>query len=245
MIRAAFLAVTFSTVFLFMADPASAQDLSIPITQDGSLTARSIQIFLLITVLSLAPGIAIMVTCFPFIVTVLSILRQAIGLQQSPPNMMMVSLAMFLTYYVMEPVFTQAWTTGVEPLMAELIDIETAFELTAEPFRQFMAARLDPDTYTHLASLRPDTVDTAPGPDSPLSILVPSFMLSEIARAFQIGFLIFLPFLIIDLVVAAVLMSMGMMMVPPAIVSLPFKLSFFVIADGWSLIAGSLVRSYF
>lgn len=245
MIRAAFLAVTFSTVFLFMADPAAAQDLSIPITQDGSLTARSIQIFLLITVLSLAPGIAIMVTCFPFIVTVLSILRQAIGLQQSPPNMMMVSLAMFLTYYVMEPVFTQAWTTGVEPLMAELIDIETAFELTTEPFRQFMAARLDPDTYTHLASLRPDTVDSAPGPDSPLSVLVPSFMLSEIARAFQIGFLIFLPFLIIDLVVAAVLMSMGMMMVPPAIVSLPFKLSFFVIADGWSLIAGSLVRSYF
>ncbi|WP_299421367.1 flagellar type III secretion system pore protein FliP [uncultured Shimia sp.] len=245
MIRAAFLAVTFSTVFLFMADPAAAQDLSIPITEDGSLTARSIQIFLLITVLSLAPGIAIMVTCFPFIVTVLSILRQAIGLQQSPPNMMMVSLAMFLTYYVMEPVFTQAWTTGVEPLMAELIDIETAFELTTEPFRQFMAARLDPDTYIHLASLRPDTVDTAPGPDSPLSVLVPSFMLSEIARAFQIGFLIFLPFLIIDLVVAAVLMSMGMMMVPPAIVSLPFKLSFFVIADGWSLIAGSLVRSYF
>jgi len=245
MIRAAFLAVTFSTVFLFMADPAAAQDLSLPITEDGSLTARSIQVFLLITVLSLAPGIAIMVTCFPFIVTVLSILRQAIGLQQSPPNMMMVSLAMFLTYYVMEPVFTQAWTTGVEPLMAELIDIETAFELTAEPFRQFMAARLDPDTYTHLASLRPDTVDTEPGPDAPLSVLVPSFMLSEIARAFQIGFLIFLPFLIIDLVVAAVLMSMGMMMVPPAIVSLPFKLSFFVIADGWSLIAGSLVRSYF
>ncbi|WP_294229821.1 flagellar type III secretion system pore protein FliP [uncultured Shimia sp.] len=245
MIRAAILAVTFSTVFLFMADPAAAQDLSLPITEDGSLTARSIQVFLLITVLSLAPGIAIMVTCFPFIVTVLSILRQAIGLQQSPPNMMMVSLAMFLTYYVMEPVFTQAWTTGVEPLMAELIDIETAFELTAEPFRQFMAARLDPDTYTHLASLRPDTVNTEPGPDAPLSVLVPSFMLSEIARAFQIGFLIFLPFLIIDLVVAAVLMSMGMMMVPPAIVSLPFKLSFFVIADGWSLIAGSLVRSYF
>lgn len=245
MTRAASLAAFFSTVFLFMAGPALAQDLSIPITQDGSLTARSIQIFLLITVLSLAPGIAIMVTCFPFIVTVLSILRQAIGLQQSPPNMMMVSLAMFLTYYVMEPVFTEAWTTGIEPFMAELIDVETAFDLTAEPFRQFMAARLDPDTYLHLAALRPDTAATAPGPDSPLSVLVPSFMLSEIARAFQIGFLIFLPFLIIDLVVAAVLMSMGMMMVPPAIVSLPFKLSFFVIADGWSLIAGSLVRSYF
>ncbi|GAA6180557.1 flagellar type III secretion system pore protein FliP [Shimia sp. NS0008-38b] len=242
-------AVHFAAAFLILTivsvGPAAAQDLALSLGDDGSLSARSIQIFLLITVLSLAPGIAIMVTCFPFIVTVLSILRQAIGLQQSPPNMMMVSLAMFLTYYVMEPVFMQAWTTGVDPLLNELIDLETAFQRTAEPFRIFMASRLDPDTYMHLASLRPDTVETAPGPESPLSVLVPSFMLSEIARAFQIGFLIFLPFLIIDLVVAAVLMSMGMMMVPPAIVSLPFKLSFFVIADGWSLIAGSLVRSYF
>ncbi|CUH51344.1 flagellar type III secretion system pore protein FliP [Shimia marina] len=245
MSRAVLAAVSIAILTLSLAGAASAQELNLSVGDDGSLTARSIQIFLLITVLSMAPGIAIMVTCFPFIVTVLSILRQAIGLQQSPPNMMMVSLAMFLTYYVMEPVFMQAWTTGVDPLLNELIDFETAFERTAEPFRLFMAARLDPDTFTHLATLRPDTAEVAPGPEAPLSVLVPSFMLSEIARAFQIGFLIFLPFLIIDLVVAAVLMSMGMMMVPPAIVSLPFKLSFFVIADGWSLIAGSLVRSYF
>lgn len=245
MIRPHILIVLVALLAIGFAYPASAQELNLSIGEDGSLTARSIQIFLLITVLSLAPGIAIMVTCFPFIVTVLSILRQAIGLQQSPPNMMMVSLAMFLTYFVMEPVFTEAWVNGVEPLMNELIDIETAFARASEPFRLFMSARLDPDTYAHLAALRPDAVDSAPGPDAPLSVLVPSFMLSEISRAFQIGFLIFLPFLIIDLVVAAVLMSMGMMMVPPAIVSLPFKLSFFVIADGWSLIAGSLVRSYF
>ncbi|MBO9476294.1 flagellar type III secretion system pore protein FliP [Shimia sp. R11_0] len=245
MSRAVLAAVSIAILTLSLAGAASAQELNLSVGDDGSLTARSIQIFLLITVLSMAPGIAIMVTCFPFIVTVLSILRQAIGLQQSPPNMMMVSLAMFLTYYVMEPVFMQAWTTGVDPLLNELIDFETAFERTAEPFRLFMASRLDPDTFTHLATLRPDTAEVAPGPEAPLSVLVPSFMLSEIARAFQIGFLIFLPFLIIDLVVAAVLMSMGMMMVPPAIVSLPFKLSFFVIADGWSLIAGSLVRSYF
>lgn len=222
-----------------------AQDFSISFGDEGSLSARTIQLFALITVLSLAPGLAIMVTCFPFIVTVLSILRQAIGLQQSPPNMLIVSLALFLTYFVMEPVFTEAWVNGIQPLTNEEIDTETAFIRILEPFRLFMAARLDPETFMAMADLRPDAVGIEPSPDAPLSILVPSFLLSEIARAFQIGFLIFLPFLIIDLVVAAVLMSMGMMMVPPAIVSLPFKLAFFVLADGWSLIAGSLVKSYF
>ena len=231
----------------FLCWPAAllAQDLSISLGEGGSFSARTFQLIALITVLSLAPGLAIMVTCFPFIVTVLSILRQAIGLQQSPPNMLIVSLALFLTYFVMEPVFTQAWEKGIAPLTAEEIDAETAFQRTLEPFRFFMAARLDPDTFSAMAELRPDTRSAQPTPDAPLSILVPSFLLSEIARAFQVGFLIFLPFLIIDLVVAAILMSMGMMMVPPAIVSLPFKLAFFVVADGWSLVAGSLVRSYF
>lgn len=234
-------------VVLAMLMPAGldAQDFSISFGDEGSLSARTIQLFALITILSLAPGLAIMVTCFPFIVTVLSILRQAIGLQQSPPNMLIVSLALFLTYFVMEPVFTEAWVNGIQPLTNNEIDTETAFLRVLEPFRLFMAARLDPDTFMAMADLRPDTVGVEPSPDAPLSILVPSFLLSEIARAFQIGFLIFLPFLIIDLVVAAVLMSMGMMMVPPAIVSLPFKLAFFVLADGWSLIAGSLVKSYF
>ena len=225
--------------------PAAAQDLSISLGDDGSISARTVQLFALITVLSLAPGLAIMVTCFPFLVTVLSILRQAIGLQQSPPNMLIVSLALFLTYFVMEPVFTAAWTNGIGPLTREEIDVETAFSLTLEPFRSFMAGRLDPETFFAMAELRPDTITAQPTPDAPLSVLVPSFMLSEISRAFQIGFLIYLPFLIIDLVVAAILMSMGMMMVPPAVVSLPFKLAFFVVADGWALIAGSLVRSYF
>lgn len=229
----------------FVPGSVSAQDLSFSLGDDGSISARTIQLFALITVLSLAPGLAIMVTCFPFLVTVLSILRQAIGLQQSPPNMLIVSLALFLTYFVMEPVFTAAWTNGIEPLTNELIDAETAFVRTMEPFRIFMAARLDPETFFAMAELRPDTIDATPTAEAPLSVLIPSFLLSEISRAFQIGFLVFLPFLIIDLVVAAVLMSMGMMMVPPAIVSLPFKLAFFVLADGWSLIAGSLVRSYF
>lgn len=224
---------------------AGAQDLSISLGDEGSISNRTIQLFAIVTVLSLAPGLAIMITCFPFLVTVLSILRQAIGLQQSPPNMLIVSLALFLTYFIMEPVFTAAWENGIGPLTNEEIDIETAFVRTLEPFRIFMAARLDPDTFYAMAELRPDTITATPTPDAPLSVLIPSFLLSEISRAFQIGFLIYLPFLIIDLVVAAILMSMGMMMVPPAVVSLPFKLSFFVIADGWSLIAGSLVRSYF
>ena len=226
--------------------PAVAQEISISLGQNGSLTQGSIQLLVLITVLSLVPGLAIMITCFPFVVTVLSILRQAIGLQQSPPNMLIVSLALFLTYFVMEPVFMESWENGISPLVEGQIGAEAAFERTMAPFRVFMAARADPDTFGTLADLRAGSVAPQTLSESaPLSLLIPSFLLSEIERAFQIGFLIFLPFLIIDLVVAAVLMSMGMMMVPPAIVSLPFKLAFFVVADGWTLISGALVQSYF
>lgn len=228
---------------MFWAVPISAQDISISLGDEDSLAARSIQLFVLITLLSLVPGLAIMITCFPFIVTVLAILRQAIGLQQSPPNMLIVSLALFLTYFVMEPVFLDAYALGIEPLIAEQIDVETAFALTLDPFRSFMAARTDPETFVSLTALRERTAIPLES-DAPLSLLMPSFLLSEIARAFQIGFLIFMPFLIIDLVVAAILMSMGMMMVPPAIVSLPFKLAFFVVVDGWTMIATSLVQSY-
>ncbi|WP_417274747.1 flagellar type III secretion system pore protein FliP [Celeribacter halophilus] len=233
-------------ILLLVSDPANAQSMTLDLGADGSLSARSIQLLLLITVLSIAPGIAITLTCFPFIVTVLSILRQAIGLQQSPPNMLMISLAMFLTYYVMEPVFTESWATGVRPYMNGDIPLEQAFSLSIDPFRGFMSNRIDPDTFQQLKELR-DDFSTVNGVsrDAPLSLLVPSFLLSEVERAFQIGFLVFLPFLIIDLVVSAILMSMGMMMVPPAIVSLPFKLAFFVVSDGWSLLSSALVRSYF
>jgi flagellar biosynthetic protein FliP len=227
------------------AGPAAAQDLSISLGGDGSLTATTVQLFLLITVLSLAPGIAIMVTCFPFIVTVLAILRQGIGLQQSPPNMLIVSLALFLTWFVMDPVFTEAWTEGLRPMLEESLPVDEAIPRTLAPFRLFMGARVETDTLYSLAALQPGTAGwTGPAPEAPLSILVPAFLLSEIERAFEIGFLVFLPFLIIDLVVAAILMSMGMMMVPPAIVSLPFKLAFFVVADGWTLVSEALVRSY-
>ena len=225
-----------------LAGPAAAQAFSVDFGNDSSLATRSIEIMLLVTVLSIVPGLAIMVTCFPFIVTVLSILRQALGLQQSPPNMVLVSLALFLTWFVMDPIFTEVWLKGVQPLTEGKIDIQQAIPLILAPFRVFLAGRTNPQTFAALQALRPGESGVAL--NAPLSLLIPSFMLSEISRAFEIGFLIYLPFLIIDLVTAAILMSMGMMMVPPAVVSLPFKLAFFVVANGWTLISSALVRSY-
>lgn len=235
-----FLVLTLALTLL--AGPAVAQSFSVDFGNDGSLATRSIEILLLVTVLSIVPGLAVMVTCFPFIVTVLSILRQALGLQQSPPNMVLVSLALFLTWFVMDPIFTEVWLKGVQPLTEGKIDIQQAVPLVLAPFRVFLAGRTNPATFAALQALRPG--ETGAALNAPLSLLIPSFMLSEISRAFEIGFLIYLPFLIIDLVTAAILMSMGMMMVPPAVVSLPFKLAFFVVADGWTLISSALVRSY-
>lgn len=227
-----------------LAAPAVAQEISIDMGEGTSLTLRTVQLFVLITLLSLAPGLAIMFTCFPFMVTVLSILRQAVGVQQAPPNMMIISLALFLTYFVMEPVFREAWETGLSPLLEQQMDADTALPLILAPFRAFMELRVDPDTLTVMVDSAPRAVVENAQEDTPLSILIPSFILSEIQRGFEVGFLVFLPFLVIDLVVAAVLMSMGMMMVPPAVVALPFKLAFFVVADGWTLLAGAMVRSY-
>lgn len=208
---------------------------------EGGLSARVIQIFILVTVLSLAPGIAMMITCLPFMMIVFSILRQAIGLQQAPPNMLIMSLALFLTYFVMEPVFTEAWMNGVQPMLDGNITEAQAFDRTLDPFRIFMETRVSPVAIDKLSASIPSALD---GPETPLSVLIPAFMLSEIQHAFEIGFVIFLPFLVIDLIVASVLMAMGMMMVPPAIVSLPFKLAFFVLANGWIEIAGAVVKGY-
>jgi flagellar biosynthetic protein FliP len=222
------------------AGPAGAQDLNISLGDGGSLSSTAIGLIALITVLSLVPGLAIMITCFPLIVTVLSILRQAIGLQQAPPNMLIVSLALFLSYFVMEPVFLQAWRDGVQPYVAGTSTLTDAIEPSYAPFREFMSERVKPEVLDRMEALRGGGTDLPPS----VGVLIPSFLLSEITRAFQIGFLVFLPFLVIDLIVAAVLMSMGMMMVPPAVVSLPFKLAFFVVADGWSLISEALVKGY-
>ncbi len=219
---------------------AGAQDLpDIGAIGDG-VGKNAIGLMVMLTLLSLAPGIAITVTCFPFIVTVLSILRQSIGLQQSPPNMLIISLSIFLTWFVMDPVLSEVWSTAVTPLRDGQISFEEALSRGIPPFRAFMEMRTDAGTLERLAEIAPSRVQN----QESLSVLVPAFMISEIQRAFEIGFLIALPFLIIDLVVSAILMSMGMMMVPPAVVALPFKLAFFVVVDGWEMVAGALVRSY-
>ncbi len=225
------------------AHPAQAQDISINFGQGAGLTERVIQLVALLTVLSLAPSILVMVTSFTRIVVVLSLLRTALGTATAPPNAVIVSLALFLTVFVMGPAFQRAYDQGVRPLVANEIEPEQAFERSTEPFRGFMLKNVrekDLKLFVDLAQLPPPEK----AEDTSLRVLIPAFMISELKRAFEIGFLLFLPFLIIDLVVASVLMSMGMMMLPPVVVSLPFKLIFFVLVDGWSLVAGSLVQSY-
>jgi flagellar biosynthesis protein FliP len=229
--------------FFAMAQPATAQDISVAFGQGTGLTERVIQLIALITVLSLAPAILVMVTSFTRIVVVLSLLRTALGTATAPPNSVLISLALFLTAFVMAPVFERAYDEGVRPLVAGDIDTQQAFERGSEPFRGFMMKNVrDKDLRLFVDLSREPRPERAE--DMPLRVLVPAFMISELRRAFEIGFLLFLPFLIIDLIVASVLMSMGMMMLPPVVVSLPFKLIFFVLADGWSLVAGSLVQSY-
>lgn len=230
--------------------PAWAQTLptfNIDVGDDALSTRRLFQLIILITVLSLAPSILMMVTSFTRIIVVFSLLRSAMGLQTTPPNPVLVSLALFLTLFIMAPTFEAAYTSGIAPYIDERIDEETAFQRTVAPFREFMSRNAnESDLNLFLDMMPPEDRPTAiNGPqDIPLQALIPAFMISELKRAFEIGFLIFLPFIIIDLTIASILMSMGMMMLPPVIVSLPFKLIFFVLIDGWHLLAGSLVQSF-
>jgi len=225
------------------ATPAGAQDVSINFAQGSGLTERVLQMVALLTVLSLAPSILVMMTSFTRIVVVLSLLRTALGTATAPPNAVIISLAMFLTAFVMWPTFTSAYDLGLRPLIANEITPEQAFDRAADPFRAFMQKNVREKDLKLFMDLSNTPVPEKPE-DMSLRVLVPAFMISELKRAFEIGFLLFLPFLIIDLVVASVLMSMGMMMLPPVVVSLPFKLIFFVLVDGWHLVAGSLVQSY-
>jgi len=222
---------------------AAAGGLSIDFSGGGLFTDRMMQIIALITILSVAPSILIMMTSFVRIVVVLSLLRTALGLQQSPPNAVIVSLALFLTLFVMTPTLKEAYAQGIEPLVAGQITTEQAFDRAAVPMKKFMLGHVrqaDLTLFTDMSGNKaPKTPDAVP-----LTTIAPAFMLSELKRAFEIGFLIFVPFLIIDMAVASILMSMGMMMLPPVIISLPFKLIFFVVVEGWRLIAGSLVESY-
>ncbi len=237
------LATVAAGVVLLLAPPAAAQDISINFGQGAGLTERVVQLVALLTVLSLAPSILVMVTSFTRIVVVLSLLRTALGTATAPPNAVMVSLALFLTAFVMGPAFQTAYESGVRPLIANEITPEQAFERASQPFRTFMLKNVREKDLQLFQGLSKEAPPATPDEVS-LRILVPSFMISELKRAFEIGFLLFLPFLIIDLVIASILMSMGMMMLPPVVISLPFKLIFFVLVDGWSLVAGSLVQSY-
>jgi flagellar biosynthetic protein FliP len=216
--------------------------LSIDLNGSGLFTDRMLQIVALITVLSIAPSIIIMMTSFVRIVVVLSLLRTALGLQQSPPNSVIVSLAMFLTLFVMSPTLTDAYNQGIKPMMNNTVTTEQGFTQALVPMKKFMLAHVreaDLKLFVDMSGTKAKTPEQIS-----VSTLAPAFMLSELKRAFEIGFLIFVPFLIIDMAVASILMSMGMMMLPPVIISLPFKLIFFVLVDGWRLVAGSLVESY-
>jgi flagellar biosynthetic protein FliP len=222
---------------------AAAQAVNIDLGTGAGLTERVVQLVGLLTVLSLAPSIVIMTTSFVRMVVVLSILRTALGLQQSPPNAVIISLALFLTAIVMAPTFQQSYEEGVRPLLDQQMELPEAFERAGAPVKTFMLSQVDREDlalFTRLSQIeRPATVQ-----ELPLRVVTPAFMISELKRAFEIGFLLFVPFLVIDLVVASILMSMGMMMLPPVVVSLPFKLIFFVLVDGWRLVAGSLVESF-
>lgn len=209
----------------------------------GGLADRALQLVALITVLSLAPSILVMVTSFTRIVVVLSLLRSALGTQTSPPNGVIISLALFLSAFVMAPTIRQAYENGIQPFTSGQIEQAEAFTRTAAPFKTFMLKHVREKDLSLFIELSREARPASPE-EIGLHILIPSFMISELRRAFEIGFLIFVPFLIIDLVVASILMSVGMMMLPPVTVALPFKLIFFVLVDGWGLIAGSLVQSY-
>lgn len=241
--RAAMLALVTTLASLAFPAAAIAQAVNINLGTGAGLTERVVQLIGLMTVLSLAPSIVIMTTSFVRIVVVLSLLRTALGLQQSPPNAVIISLSLFLTAIVMGPTLQRSYDEGVKPLLDQQMELPAAFDAAGGPLKQFMLQQVDRDDLQLFIKLS-KIPKPATAMDVPIRVVTPAFMISELKRAFEIGFLLFIPFLVIDLVVASVLMSMGMMMLPPVVVSLPFKLIFFVLVDGWRLVAGSLVESF-
>jgi flagellar biosynthetic protein FliP len=226
----------------FVAMPAAAQEFSLDFGEGGSATARIIQLVLLVAVISIAPSLLVMVTSFTRIIIVLSFVRTAIGTQTSPPNQVLVAMALFLTLVIMAPVFEKSYNDGLLPRINEEVSEEEGIKRAAEPFRGFMLTHVREKDLRLFMDIRDITVEKPE--QTPYEVLIPAFMISELRRAFEIGFLIFIPFLIIDMLVASILMAMGMMMLPPVIISLPFKLIFFVLIDGWYMLVGSLVRSF-
>ncbi len=237
------LAVAALCLAVFWLDEAHAQTLTLDLGQGGGVSERALQLIAVLTVMALAPSILVMVTSFTRIVVVLSLLRSALGTQTAPPNAIIIGLSLFLTAFIMAPTFQEAYKVGVEPMVAGQIQPQEAFVRGSQPFKTFMLRTVrEKDLMLFLEMSREPR--PAEAKDVPLQVLVPAFMISELRRAFEIGFLLFIPFLIIDLVVASILMSIGMMMLPPVTISLPFKLIFFVLVDGWNLVAGSLVKSF-
>ena len=240
--RGLFVAPLFLLAPIFI-EPAIAQSINLDFGDGPTSTGRLVQLFLLITVLALAPSILVMVTSFTRIVVVLSFLRTAMGTQSAPPNQVMIALALFMTFFIMMPTMEQAWEQGVQPLIAGEIEEREAFAKATEPVHAFMRRFVrEQDLALFMDAAGTPQVESPQ--DIPLKALIPAFMISELRRAFEIGFLVFIPFLVIDMVVASVLMSMGMMMLPPIIIALPFKIIFFVLVDGWFLIVGSLIESF-
>jgi flagellar biosynthetic protein FliP len=241
--RAAIVALATTLVSIAIPAAALAQAVNINLGTGAGLTDRVVQLIGLLTVLSLAPSIVIMTTSFVRIVVVLSLLRQALGLQQSPPNAVIISLSLFLSAIVMGPTLQASYDQGIKPLLDHKMELPQAFTAASSPVKVFMLSQVDREDLGLFVKLS-KIAQPAHAIDIPVQIVTPAFMISELKRAFQIGFLLFVPFLVIDLVVASVLMSMGMMMLPPVVVSLPFKLIFFVLVDGWRLVCGSLVQSF-
>lgn len=232
-------------ISLISYDFAAAQSLSLNMqdTSGGSATARIFSVIMMITVLSLAPSILIMMTSFTRIAVVFSITRSALATNATPPNMVLISLALFLTMFVMSPTLERSWEEGIKPMIDEKVEIIEGLDKASVPLKEFMVRNTrekDLLLFTDLAEQKPAQTVA----ETPLKIAIPAFMISELRRAFEIGFLIYVPFLIIDMVIASVLMSMGMMMLPPTVLALPFKVIFFVLVDGWYLLAGSLVNSF-
>jgi len=209
----------------------------------ASATARIVQMVAILTVLSVAPGLLIMVTSFTRFTVALSFLRSGLGLQSTPANLVLISLSLFMTFYVMAPTFDRAWQNGLKPLMDNTIGQQEAYGAITQPFREFMLAQVREKDIALFEDLSKGNFQIKDRSTVDLRVLIPAFMISELRRGFEIGFLIVLPFLVIDMIVAALTMSMGMMMLPPSVISLPVKLLFFVLVDGWNLLIGSLVRS--
>lgn len=238
--------VAAALALILSAGPAFAQGVEIEkllSESGGALSGRIIQLILVITVLSIAPAILLTITCFTRFVVAFSFLRSGIGLQSTPANLILISLALFMTFYVMAPTFDKAWQNGVAPMIEGKISEKEAFEKVSEPFRDFMLQHVREKDLRMFAELAKTSFGETEATQPSLRVLIPAFMISELRRGFEIGFLIALPFLVIDLIVATLVMSMGMMMMPPSVIALPIKVLFFVLIDGWNLLVGSLLRS--